>query len=52
MVASLDQFRRHFSPITSVKCIHNYLKQQLVMSGEKMVGDVQWVPAATVDEEK
>ncbi len=52
MVASLDQFRRHFPPLASVRGIQNYLKKQLVVSSRKMVGDVTWEPAATVDVEK
>ena len=52
MVASLDQFRRQFPPITSVSGIQNYLKRQLVVSGAQIVGDVVWEPAATVDREK
>ena len=52
MVASLDQFRRQFPPITSVSGIQSYLKRQLVVSGAKTVGDVVWEPAATVDMEK
>ena len=52
MVASLDQFRRQFPPITSLKGIQNYLKEKLVVSEAKMVGDVQWKPAAGVDKEK
>jgi hypothetical protein len=28
------------------------LKEQLIVSNAKMVGDVQWAPAATVDMEK
>ena len=52
MVASLDQFRRQFPPLSSVTGIQNYLKRQLVASDAKSVGDVQWKPAATVDMEK
>ena len=52
MVASLDQFRRQFPLIASLSGIQNYLKRQLVVSGAKMVGDVVWKPAATVDMEK
>ena len=52
MVASLDQFRRQFPPITSVSGIQSYLKRQLVVSGAQMVGDVGWEAAATVDMEK
>ncbi len=52
MVASLDQFRRQFPPLASVRGIQNYLKEQLVVSSRKMVGDVTWEPAGTVDMEK
>ena len=52
MVASLDQFRRQFPPLSSVTGIQNYLKRQLVVSDAKSVGDVVWKPAATVDLEK
>ena len=52
MVASLDQFRRQFPPVVSVCGIQNYLNRQLVVSGARMVGDVRWEPAATVDVEK
>ena len=52
MVASLDQFRRQFPPLSSVTGIQNYLKRQLVVSDAKSVGDVLWEPAATVDLEK
>ena len=52
MVASLDQFRRQFPAVASLSGIQNYLKRQLVVSGAKMVGDVVWKPAATVDMEK
>ena len=52
MVASLDQFRRQFLPLASMRGIQNYLKQQLVASNRKMVGDVAWEPAATLDMEK
>ena len=52
MVASLDQFRRQFPPLSSVTGIQNYIKKQLVVSEAKSVGDVVWKPAATVDLEK
>ena len=52
MVASLDQFRRQFPPLASVRGIQNYLKGQLVVSNRKMVGGVTWEPAATVDMER
>ena len=52
MVASLDQFRRQFPPPASVRGIQNYLKGQLAVSGEKLVGDVTWKPAAAVDMER
>jgi hypothetical protein len=52
MVASLDQFRRQFPPVAQMKGIQHYLKEQLIVSNAKMVGDVQWAPAATVDMEK
>ena len=52
MVASLDQFRRQFPPLASMRGIQHYLKELLIVSEAKMVGDVQWAPAATVDLEK
>ena len=52
MVASLDPFRRQFPPLTPMRGIQHYLKEQLIVSDAKMVGDVQWVPAAAVDMEK
>jgi hypothetical protein len=52
MVASLDQYRRQLLPLRSMRDIQNYLKQQLIVSDAKMVGDVQWAPAATADMEK
>jgi hypothetical protein len=52
MVASLDQFRRQFPPLAPMTGIQNYLKEKLIVSDAKMVGDVQWAPAATVDMEK
>jgi hypothetical protein len=52
MVASIDQFRRQFPLLTPMRGIQHYLKEQLVVSDSKMVGDVQWAPAATVDMEK
>ncbi len=52
MVASLDQFRRQFPPLASMRGIQNYLKKQLVVSNRKMVGEVTWEPAGTVDVEK
>jgi hypothetical protein len=52
MVASLDQFRRQSPPLTPMTGIQHYLKEQLIVSDAKMVGDIQWAPAATVDMEK
>ena len=52
MVASLDQFRRQFPPLSSMRGIQSYLKEQLVVSNRKVVGDVTWEPASTVDMEK
>jgi hypothetical protein len=52
MVTSLDPFRRQFPPLTPMRGIQHYLKEQLIVSDAKMVGDVQWVPAAAVDMEK
>ena len=52
MVASLEQFRRQFSFLAPMNVIESYIKQQLVVSDSKMVGDVAWAPAASVDVEK
>jgi hypothetical protein len=52
MVASLDQFRRPFPPVTSMRAIKNNLKRQLLVSDGTMVGDTKWEPAASVDMEK
>lgn len=52
MVASLDQNRRQFPPLPSLKGIQNYLKEQLVVSGAETVSNVQLAPAAIVDLEK
>ena len=52
MVASLDQFRRQFPPLASMRGIQNYLKEQLIVSDAKIVADIQWAPAAIVDREK
>jgi hypothetical protein len=52
MVASLDQFRRQFPPLSSMKAIENYLKRQLSVSDGTLVGDTEWEPAASVDVEK
>ncbi len=52
MVASLDQFRRQFPLLSSMRGIQSYLKEQLVVSNRKVVGDVTWEPASTVDMEK
>lgn len=49
IATSLDQYRRQFLPHASVGEIQNYLKVQLVASKQKLVGDVTWEPAATVD---
>ena len=52
MVASLDQFRRQFPPLASMKDIQRYLKEQLVISGAKTIGDIKWEPAGVVDPER
>ena len=52
MVASLDQYRRKFPPVTSMKGIQRYLKEQLVVSEAKTIGDTKWEPAGVVDPEK
>ena len=52
MVASLDQYRRKFPPVTSMKGIQRYLKEKLVVSQGKMIGDTKWEPAGVVDPEK
>ena len=52
MVASLDQFRRQFPPLTSIEGIQEYLKEHLSVLGEKMIGDFKWTPAAALDAEK
>ena len=52
MVASLDLFRRQFSPLASMRGIQRYLEKQLIVSDAKMVGEVKWEPAATVDMER
>ena len=52
MVASLEQFRRQFPLLASINVIRNHVKKQLVVSAAKMVRDVAWEPAATVDVEK
>ena len=52
MVASLDQFRRPFPPVASLRGIQTYLRRQLLVLDSTMVGDTKWEPAATVDMEK
>lgn len=52
MVACLDQFRRQFTSIASMNRIQSYLKEHLVVSSEKVVGDVKWISAGTLDTEK
>ena len=52
MIASLDQFRRPFLPITSVRNIQDYLRRQLAARTEtQTIGQVHWLPAATVDKD-
>ena len=52
MVASLDQYRRQFPPLAPMGEIQNYLKNQLLVTDARMVGDTKWEPTATVDVEK
>ena len=53
MVASLDQFRRQFPPMTSLQTLQLYLKRELAAPREKrIIGGVQWHAAGTVDKDR
>ena len=52
MVASLDQYRRQFPQIMPVSSVKNYLHRQLAATTERrMIGDLQWQPAAVIDKD-